>query len=228
MTKLLYAGNFGSFSWKAAERATRLNPLLAEAELVPALDPPLAIQKLWADEADYAVIPVFNHNLGGGIPSSLEGFEKVGLAVPKTSTHWLEDFLEMHKAQIVGLPIPLHIEFAIHALPTVAPQDLTRLAAYDMAAQQCLKGLARMVGRPLEIISYSDTAKGAYDLQQVSLDSAYADPEAQKLFPLEQTGVLGPTWCEELFGLKTVYHEVQDNPQGNLTTFVVLRKPIQL
>lgn len=224
-TRIAYAGNFGSFSWKAAELAVKLNPFLSDADLIEALDPPTAIQKLWAGEVEYAVVPLFNHHLGGGIPASIEGFKKVSCPLPESDEHWLQDFLNLNAERIVGKPIPLPIEFAIHALPSVEPAEVTRLAAYSMAIAQCEKGIERMVKRRLEIVPYSDTAKSAHDLAALSKNTAFATEEAEAacLLPLENVGVLGPAWCDELFGLKMVYPEVQDNPQGNVTTFALMR-----
>lgn len=233
--KVLYAGDYGSFSWEAACQLQAANPTIADAELVESLSPPRTIERLWSGEGDFAVIPVFNSNLGGPIPSTMEGFAKVKFPVPdsKNLDTWLANFIAMHRDQIIGDPLPLPIRFAIHAKRGISGEQITRLVGYSMAVEQCRIGLARVLGGDradaLQIVGYSDTAKAAQDADRLIANPEYKnpyDPEPNLLLPLEQTGILGPVWCPEIFtNLRTVYNDVQDNPVGNVTTFVLMHRP---
>lgn len=225
---ILYSGNQGSFSWEAGRRAKAQNPELIDVNLVESLDPPTAIRRFWNREFSHALIPIFNPSLGGAVPSSKQGFIEVGFPLPEEDTaldQWIARFTELNKDKIMGEPIPLPIDFYIHALPGTKPEDVTRLAAYSMAVQQCEQGLLRVVGRTFENVSYSDTGKAAHDLRSLSDDPSYeeTDQEATKLKPLNHTAILGPAWCAELFGLETLWSGVQDLPEGNVTTFILLR-----
>lgn len=230
---ILYGGNYGSFSWKAVDLAQAQNKDLAGLPAIESLDPPLAIKRFWNREFSHLVIPVFNPTLGGPVPSSKKGFLEVGCPLPPEETplvDWVAAFTQLHKDKIIGRPIPLPIEFSIHALPGVRPEEVTRLAAYSMAVEQCRKGIPRVVHRSFEDVPYSDTGKAAQDLRKLADVPGYEfeDPESGLLKPLAHTAILGPTWCKDLFGLETLWHGVQDLPEGNVTTFLVLRNPSSL
>lgn len=223
---ILYSGNEGSFSWEAGRRAKAEHPELLDLDLIESLDPPTAIRRFWAKEYSHALLPVFNPSLGGPIPSTKAGLMEVACILPPEETplnQWLAQFIELHEDQIIVPPIPLPIEFYIHALPGVSPEDVTRLVSYSMALEQCRKGIARVVGRDFEHVAYSDTGKAAHDLRSLSDDPTYetTDPESAKLRPLEHTAILGPAWSAELFGLKMLWSSVQDLPEGNVTTFLL-------
>ncbi len=228
---ILYAGNHGSFSWEATRRAQAQKGLGLEGlEPIESLDPPTTIRRFWAGEVSHAVVPIFNPMLGGVVPKTKEGFLEVGCPLPSHDTapeDWVARFIELNKDRVIGQAIPLPIDFCIHALPGVKPEEVTRLAAYSMAVKQCYQGIARVVGRTFEDVPYSDTGKAAGDLRKLADDPNFAnlDPESRHLEPLSQTGVLGPHWCAKLFGLQTLWSGVQDLPQGNVTTFVILRNP---
>lgn len=210
--------------------AQEQNRELERLPLVESLDPPTAIQELWAGRGSHAVIPVFNLSLGGPIPSAVINLARVNCPLPDANTppdKWVDTFIELNKDKVLGLPISLPIEFSIHALPGVKAEKVTRLAAYSMAVDQCRLGLERVVGRTFEDVPYSDTGKAAHDLRRLADDPSYesTEPESASLKPLSQTAILGPAWCKELFGLNTLWDGVQDVPTGNVTTFVVLRNP---
>lgn len=227
---ILYSGNQGSFSWEAGRRAKAQHPELTDLLLIESLDPPTAIQRFWNREYSHALLPIFNPSLGGAVPSSKLGFIEVGCPLPEEDTpldQWIARFTELNRDKIMGEPIPLPIDFYIHALPGTKPEDIKRLAAYSMAIQQCEEGIIRVVGRSFENVPYSDTGKAAHDLRSLSDDPTYeeTDPEVAKLKPLNHTAVLGPAWCSELFGLVPVWKGVQDLPEGNVTSFILLRNP---
>lgn len=229
---ILYSGNHGSFSWEAGRRAKAQNPELVELELIESLDPPTAIRRFWNREYSHALIPVFNPSLGGPVPSSKEGFLAMGAPLPEENTpleKWVERFVGLNSDKILGAAIPLPIDFYIHALPNTKPEEVTRLVAYSMALKQCEQGILRVVGHPFESIAYSDTGKAAHDLRSLSDDPHYKelDQECSVLEPLDKTAVLGPSWCAELFGLKTLWSGVQDIPEGNVTTFILFHNPEQ-
>lgn len=226
--KLLYSGNYGSFSWKVAVLAQAQNSELEKLPLTESLDPPTAIRELWAGRGSHAVIPIFNLSLGGPIPSAVLNLAQVNCPLPDANTppdKWVETFVELNKDKVVGSPISLPIEFSIHALPGVKAEEVTRLAAYSMAVDQCRLGIERVARRTFKDVPYSDTGKAAHDLRRLADDPTYEsiEPESAGLKPLSQTAILGPTWCKELFGLNTLWSGVQDVPTGNVTTFVVLR-----
>lgn len=227
---ILYSGNHGSFSWEAGRRAKAENPELLDLELVESLDPPTAIRRFWSKEYSHALIPIFNPSLGGAVPSSKQGFLDVGCPLPEENTpldEWVAQFQALNRNKVIGKPIELPIDFHILALAGVQAHEIRRLASYSMALKQCEKGILREVGRLFEEVPYSDTGKAAHDLRSLSDDPHYkeVDPESAHLEPLEKTGVLGPAWCAELFGLETLWSAVQDLPEGNVTTFILLRHP---
>lgn len=228
---ILYSGNQGSFSWEATRRAQAQEGLGLEGlDQIESLDPPTTIKRFWTGEFSHAVVPIFNTMLGGAIPKAKEGFLTVGCPLPSDDTapdEWVAQFIKLNRDRVIGAPIPLPIDFHIHALPGVRPEDVTRLVAYSMAVQQCEKGIQRVVGHPFENIPYSDTGKAASDLRKLADDPNFAniDPESAHLNPLSNTAILGPIWCAELFELKTLWSGVQDLPEGNVTTFVILRNP---
>ncbi|MFA4815441.1 MAG: prephenate dehydratase domain-containing protein [Candidatus Gracilibacteria bacterium] len=225
---ILYGGNYGSFSWKAVELAQAQNSELRGLPPIESLDPPTAIKRFWNREYSHAVIPVFNPTLGGPIPSAKSGFLEAGCPLPPEGTplnEWVDVFIKLHQDEIFGEPLYLPIEFSIHALPGVKPENITRLVAYSMAVDQCRKGIQRVVGRAFEEVPYSDTGKAAQDLSKFGADPAYKiqEPESALLEPLSHTAILGPAWCDKLFGLQTLWGGVQDLPGGNVTTFIVFR-----
>lgn len=230
---ILYSGNLGSFSWEAGRRAKAQNPDLVEINLIESLDPPTAIRRFWNREYSHALIPIFNPSLGGAVPSSKQGFMEVGCPLPEEDiplNQWIARFFELNRDKIMGDPIPLPIDFCIHTLPGTKREEVTRLAAYSMAVKQCEHGILRVVGHSFENVPYSDTGKAAHDLRSLSDDPHYEeiDPETAKLNPLNHTAILGPAWCSELFGLETLWSGVQDLPEGNVTTFILLRNPAHL
>jgi prephenate dehydratase len=225
--KIIYAGNEGSFSWAAARMIEGM-----DLPIEPSLSPGRVIERLHTGEASHGMIPFRNPDVGEGtILSTEEAFAKLGMPLPDANLKgeaWWEALQAMHPDWILSHRIPLPVRFHVLAKPGVKPEDITRIIAFTIASAQCGAGFERVIGRPFDLITdYSDTAKAAADLQKLLQDPSLVDrdPEAKLLLPVEHTGVLGNEWCAVMYGLDIVYRDVQNQPDGNVTTFALLRNP---
>ncbi len=238
-SKVIYAGDLGSFSHQATELAKKRPFLAGKSGLVfePSTSPARVIERLHAGEAEFGVIPFRNPLVAEGtIVPTEETFARYGIELPPAQLkgdEWWSRLRKMHPDWDMSDPIPLTMLFHVLADPNVRPDEVRRVVGFHVATAQCLQGLDRVIGRPFELVdTYSDSAKAAADLRQLLDDPNYVSPdeahETEQLKPVGQTGVLANQACADLYNLKIIFDSVQDNPDGNTTTFAVLRNPWHL
>lgn len=234
--KVIYAGDLGSFSHQACELAKTNAFLAKKLGLVfePSNSPTRVIERLHTGEAEYGVIPFRNPLVGAGtITSTQEAFQALGVELPPAELKgddWWKTLREMHPKWDMSEPIPLCMLFHVLSAPDVNPEDIHRVVGYRIATAQCKNGLKRVIGRDVDLDeTYSDSAKAAADLRELLNNPVYVSPdqahETETLKPVNHTGVLANQLCADIYGLRVAFHGVQDNPEGNTTTFAVLRNP---
>ena len=93
-------------------------------------------------------------------------------------------------------------------LPTVRQDEIRTVVSHQQALAQCQKYLNLQLS-DCQLVEYSDTAKAAEDLASGKLASTSA--------------VLAPKLCAQLYGLRMVAENVQDDDR-NQTHFLVVKQ----
>lgn len=234
--KVIYAGDLGSFSHQATEIAKTMAFLGDKKDLIfePSNSPMRVIERLHAGEAEYGVIPFRNPQVGEGTITATEAaFNLLGVYLPSPDIQgevWWKELRKLHPDWVMSEPIPVTLDFHVLSAPGVVPEAIQRVVGFYVATTQCEQGFRRVIQRPFELVtSYSDSAKAAADLRALLDNPDYLSSdekhESEVLKPVEITGVLANQACANLFNLDIAFRGVQNNPEGNTTTFAVLRNP---
>ena len=102
----------------------------------------------------------------------------------------------------------LDIRHSLLVLPGKKASDIKTIASHDQALKQCKMYLKRK-WPDVELKEWSDTAQAAKDLQEGKLS--------------EDTAVIAPRRCADLYGLEVLEEGIQDL-KFNFTTFIAATK----
>lgn len=100
------------------------------------------------------------------------------------------------------------VQQCLLALPTVRPDEIRTITSHPQALAQCQNYINTKWSDSVTQ-DYSDTAQAAADLAAGKLAS-------------ETTAVLAPKLCAELYGLRVVAENIQDDKE-NKTYFIVVK-----
>lgn len=114
---------------------------------------------------------------------------------------------------IVTATFDMPVQQCLLALPTVRPDEIRTIASHPQALAQCQNYINTQWSDSVTQ-DYSDTAQAAADLAAGKLAS-------------ETTAVLAPKLCAELYGLRVVAENIQDDKE-NKTYFIVIKSSLPL
>lgn len=108
---------------------------------------------------------------------------------------------------VIESTFDMPVEQCLLALPHMRQDEIRTVVSHQQALAQCQKYLNIQMS-DCQLVEYSDTAQAAADLASGKLDAKCA--------------VLAPQLCAQLYGLRVVANNVQDD-ERNQTHFLVVK-----
>ena len=153
LTRYAYLGPPGTF----AEQALRTLPGVAEAELLPMVTVPEALQAVRAGSADAALVPLEN-SVEGAVPPTLDG-------------------LAGGERLMIGREVLLPVTFNLYAAPGADLDSVKTVASHPHGLAQC-RGWLRQNVPAAELVPSPSTADAAAGVVRGDWDAAVCAPVA--------------------------------------------------